>query len=203
MTLVLRRLRRPPRSRSTRPSAPRSGRRSSSAGAGRRSPGGALSFWTAPSSGPAVSSLAEPFDARTFWPCVDDPADKAVTTVAVTVPEGYVAASAGLGASAPAEAGKVTWTWRLPQPIPTYLVSVAVARYETISAEYRSLDGTRTMPVVGYVVPEHVGHQPGAGRVDGRPPRGPRLALRRVPVPRHEVRDRRGELRREGWSTRR
>ena len=118
--------------------------------------GGALSFWTAPSSGPSVSSLAEPFDARTFWPCVDDPADKAVTTVAVTVPEGYVAASAGLGVSAPAaEPGKVTWTWKLPQPIPTYLVSVAVARFETIVAEYRSLDGTRTMPVVGYVVPEH------------------------------------------------
>ncbi len=72
--------------------------------------GGALSFWTAPASGPSVSSLAEPFDARTFWPCVDDPADKAVTTVAVTV---------------------------------------------TIAAEYRSLDGTRTMPVVGYILPEH------------------------------------------------
>ncbi len=118
--------------------------------------GGALSFWTAPSSGPAVSSLAEPFDARTFWPCVDDPADKAMTTVAVTVPDGYVAASAGLGASAPAaEPGKVTWTWRLPQPVSTYLVSIAVARFEAISAEYRSLDGTRTMPVVGYVLPEH------------------------------------------------
>ena len=118
--------------------------------------GGALSFWTAPSSGPAISSLAEPFDARTFWPCVDDPADKAMTTVAVTVPDGYVAASAGRGASAPAaEPGKVTWTWRLPQPISTYLVSIAVARFETISAEYRSLDGTRTMPVVGYVLPEH------------------------------------------------
>jgi aminopeptidase N len=118
--------------------------------------GGALSFWTAPASGPAVSSLAEPFDARTFWPCVDDPADKAVTTVAVTVPQGYVAASAGLGASVPAPGpGSVTWTWRLPQPISTYLVSIAVARYETITAEYRSLDGTRTMPVVGYVLPEH------------------------------------------------
>lgn len=118
--------------------------------------GGALAFWNAPSSGPAVSSLAEPFDAPTFWPCVDDPADKAVTTVAVTVPPGYVAASAGLGSSATAEDGKVTWTWKLPQPISTYLVSVAVARFDTITVEYRSLDGTRTMPVVGYVVPEHV-----------------------------------------------
>ena len=118
--------------------------------------GRALTYWTTPSSGPALSSLAEPFDARSFWPCVDDPADKAVTKVAVTVPEGYVAASAGLGTSAPAGNGKVTFTWVLPQPISTYLVSAAVARYETITAEYLSLDGSRRMPVVGYVVPEHV-----------------------------------------------
>ena len=117
--------------------------------------GRALTWWTAPSSGAALSSLAEPFDAPSFWPCVDDPADKAVTRVAVTVPEGYVAASAGVGTSAPAGDGKVTWTWTLPQPISTYLVSMAVARYEAIAAEYRSLDGSRTMPVVGYVVPEH------------------------------------------------
>lgn len=119
-------------------------------------PGAALAFWTTPASGPAVSSLAQPFDARSFWPCVDDPADKAVTTVAVTVPEGYVAVSAGLGSSAPAGPGRVTWTWRLPQPISTYLVSLAVARFETIAAEYRSRDGARTMPVVGWIVPEHV-----------------------------------------------
>ncbi len=118
--------------------------------------GGALTFWATPASGPAVSSLSEPFDARTFWPCVDDPADKAVATVSVTVPEGYVAASAGLGAPAPAPGGRTTWRWRLPQPVSTYLVSVAVARYEAIAETYRSLDGTRTMPVVGYVVPEHV-----------------------------------------------
>ena len=117
--------------------------------------GGALTFWTAPSSGPAISSLAEPFDARTFWPCVDDPADKAVATVSVTVPPGYVAVSAGRGASTSEPDGRVTWRWSLPQPISTYLVSVAVGRFEEIAAVYRTADG-RTMPVVGWVVPEHV-----------------------------------------------
>ncbi len=117
--------------------------------------GGALTFWTAPASGPAISSLAEPFDARTFWPCVDDPADKAVATVSVTVPQGYVAVSAGRGASTDEPDGRVTWRWSLPQPISTYLVSVAVGRFEEIAAEYRTADG-RTMPVVGWVVPEHV-----------------------------------------------
>jgi len=117
--------------------------------------GGALTFWTAPASGPATSSLAEPFDARTFWPCVDDPADKAVATVSVTVPQGYVAVSAGRGASSTGLDGRVTWRWSLPQPVSTYLVSVAVGRFEEIAAEYRTADG-RTMPVVGWVVPEHV-----------------------------------------------
>ncbi|MDX9733084.1 MAG: M1 family aminopeptidase [Thermoanaerobaculia bacterium] len=116
--------------------------------------GGALTFWTAPASGPAISSLAEPFDARTFWPCVDDPADKAVVTLSATVPSGYVAVSAGRGASTSEPDGRVTWRWRLPQPISTYLVSVAVGRFEEIAVEYRTADG-RTMPVVGWVVPEH------------------------------------------------
>lgn len=116
--------------------------------------GGALTFWTAPASGPAISSLAEPFDARTFWPCVDDPADKAVVTLSATVPQGYVAVSAGRGASTSEPDGRVTWRWKLPQPISTYLVSVAVGRFEEIATEYRAADG-RTMPVVGWVVPEH------------------------------------------------
>ena len=192
--VVLRRRRRPPDS--ARPDARRRGADDARRPLGRHAALGRRPLLLdGPASGPAVSSLAEPFDARTFWPCVDDPADKAVTTVAVTVPDGYVAASAGLGASAPAAApGKVTWTWRLPQPISTYLVSIAVGPlrddHGRVPLARRDADDARRR----LRPPGARGHQPDAGGVDGPAPRGPRVPLRRVPLPRHEVRDRRREL---------
>jgi aminopeptidase N len=114
----------------------------------------ALHFWNT-GNGFAATSVAEPFDARTFWPCVDDPADRAVTTVRATVPNGYVVASAGLATSVPATAGFTTTTWRLPQPISTYLVSLNVGPYVTLEDTYTALDGVTTMPLVSYLLPAH------------------------------------------------
>jgi aminopeptidase N len=113
----------------------------------------ALDFWQH-GSGYAATSVAEPFLARTFWPCVDDPKDKAVVTVRATVPAGYVAASAGAVSVADAGGGRSTYTWRLPQPISTYLVSLNVADYVTVEDTYTALDG-RTMPIRSYLLPEY------------------------------------------------
>ena len=112
----------------------------------------ALRFWNT-GKGFAATSVAEPFDARTFWPCVDDPADRAVTTVRATVPSGTVVASAGLATSVPATGGRTTTTWRLPQPISTYLVSLNVGPYVTLKDTYTALDGYTTMPILSYVLP--------------------------------------------------
>lgn len=114
---------------------------------------GALSFFQT-DSGPAVTSLAEPFGARTFWPCVDDPADRAVVTVRATVPSRYTVASAGLSTVLVEPDGKKTFVWSLPQSIPTYLVSLNVAPYVTIEDRYTASDG-REMPIRSYVLPEH------------------------------------------------
>ncbi len=113
----------------------------------------ALDFWQH-ETGSAATSVAEPFLARTFWPCVDDPRDKAVATVHATVPAGYVAASAGTVSVADAGGGRSTFTWRLPQAIPTYLVSLNVANYVTVEDTYTALDG-RTMPIRSYLLPEY------------------------------------------------
>lgn len=113
----------------------------------------ALDFWQHPG-GWAATSVAEPFLARTLWPCVDDPRDKAVATVHATVPPGYVMASAGLGSVADAGGGRNTYTWKLPQAIPTYLVSLNVANYVTVEGTYTALDG-RTMPIRSYLMPEN------------------------------------------------
>jgi aminopeptidase N len=114
--------------------------------------GGALTFWQH-ATGPAVGSISEPFGARDFFPCVDDPRDKAVVTIRVTVPPGMVAASSGLLTTADGPDGRRTFTWHLPQPIPTYLISLAVANYVTVEGSYVRLDG-RTMPLISYVMPE-------------------------------------------------
>ncbi|MEO6323696.1 MAG: M1 family metallopeptidase [Thermoanaerobaculia bacterium] len=106
-------------------------------------------------SGFVATSQAEPFEARTFWPCVDDPSDRAVTTVHATVPDGYVVASAGLASTVAAPGGRITTTWRLPQPISTYLVSLNVGPYVTLEDTYTALDGVTTMPLISYLLPSH------------------------------------------------
>ncbi len=113
----------------------------------------ALDFWQH-DTGYSATSVAEPFLARTFWPCVDDPKDKAVVTVHATVPAGYVAASAGVVSVASAGGGRNTYTWKLPQAISTYLVSLNVANYVTVEDTYTALDG-RMMPIRSYLLPEY------------------------------------------------
>jgi len=113
----------------------------------------ALDFWQH-AGGWAATSVAEPFLARTFWPCVDDPKEKAVATVHATVPAGYVAASAGVVSVADAGGGRSTYTWKLPQAISTYLVSLNVANYVTVEDAYKAMDG-RIMPIRSYLLPEN------------------------------------------------
>jgi len=117
-------------------------------------PAAAALAWWQHATGMAATSVAEPFGARQFWPCVDAPDDKAVATVTATVPPGYVVASAGLGTSETLPDGRVRSTWRLPQPISTYLVSVNVANYAVVEDAYMALDG-HTMPIRSYLMPEN------------------------------------------------
>ena len=113
---------------------------------------GSLAFWGS-ADGPVVTSLSEPFDARTFWPCVDDPSDRAVVTLRATVPAGVTAASAGLATEETLPDGRRTFTWRLPQAMPTYLVALSAGPFTTVTSRYVSRDGKVEMPVVSYVLP--------------------------------------------------
>ena len=115
--------------------------------------GGALAAWLHDGV-PAATSVAEPFGARDFWPCVDDPHDKATMTVSATVPAGFVFASIGASITTDEPDGRRTFTWRLPQPVSTYLLPLNVTNYATIEDTYTRLDG-RTMPIVSYVLPEN------------------------------------------------
>lgn len=105
---------------------------------------------------PVVATLSEPDGAPAWWPCVDDPADKATADIEVTVPPGYVVASNGVLEDVRRHPdGWRTYVWRERYPIATYLISITATNFVEFSDIYRARDGT-TMPLVYYVYPEHV-----------------------------------------------
>jgi aminopeptidase N len=86
---------------------------------------------------PIVATVSQPWSARSWWPCKDDPRDKATVATHITVPEGLTAVSNGIFS------GLVdrTHSWVEPLPIPTYLVSLAVSEYTELHSTYNGSAG--------------------------------------------------------------
>jgi aminopeptidase N len=79
---------------------------------------------------PIVANVSEPAAAHSWWPCKDDPSDKATATIAVTVPDSLSVVSNGaLVAETTPAPGLLRSVWRERHPIATYLVSIAVSNY--------------------------------------------------------------------------
>jgi aminopeptidase N len=94
-------------------------------------------------------TFAEPYDARAWWPCWDQPSDKATLDVHATVPESDSCYSNGvLVGTTPAAPGFRTWHWRETHPIATYLVSLAIAPY------WRMDQAAAGVPITSVVFPE-------------------------------------------------
>ena len=110
--------------------------------------------WTESNGTPRIWTLSEPYGAPTWWPCKDDPADKADSVfLDITVPENLVAASNGsLVRTDIAPNQRKTWVWKTRYPISTYLVVLAIADYTRYSDTYFS--GGAEMPVEYFVYPE-------------------------------------------------
>ncbi len=105
----------------------------------------------------AVSSLSEPFFARTWWPCKDvlgDKADSAETWI--TVPNDLTAVSNGsLQGVDTLSNNRLRYRWLENYPIITYLVSIAVSNYGLYQLSYDHLGST--MPMTYYLFPENNG----------------------------------------------
>lgn len=97
---------------------------------------------------PVVATVSEPWSARSWWPCKDDPRDKATVKTSITVPDGMTAVSNGnfLG-----QDGR-KFSWEEPLPIPTYLVSLAVAEYIQLQEPYSGSAGQ--IDLNHYIFPE-------------------------------------------------
>jgi aminopeptidase N len=116
---------------------------------------GGFGFGETPMSAPIIWTLSEPEMARAWWPCKDQPADKATAEISVRVPTGLSAVSNGSLLEVVDEGdGSHTWVWKETYPIATYLVSLAISEYDMFQHWYVPSSGD-SMPVLYYVYPEH------------------------------------------------
>lgn len=104
---------------------------------------------------PRVWTLSEPYGAPAWWPCKDDPADKADSVfLNITVPQNLVVASNGvIRGITPLPGNYHTYSWETRYPISTYLVFLAIADYAEFSDWYVSAAGD-SMPLQYFVFPE-------------------------------------------------
>ncbi|MCS7086658.1 MAG: M1 family aminopeptidase, partial [Bacteroidia bacterium] len=89
---------------------------------------------------------------------MDNFTDKALFEYYIAVPETLEAVCGGLLVDESVENGVKTWHWKLNQPIPTYLASVAVRNYAPVWSQITSSTG-RTVPVGLYITPGQTGTQ--------------------------------------------
>ena len=85
-------------------------------------------------------SQGEGTDNRRWIPCYDEPDDRATCEVVVTVAEDLKSVANGtLVESKPAGPGLRTDRWKLEQRIPTYLISLIVGKYATVTDTWQDV----------------------------------------------------------------
>ncbi len=105
---------------------------------------------------PIIWTLSEPYGSPVWWPCKDDPKDKADSVyINVTVPPDLIVASNGLLSGVSRSREGFTYHWKTHYPISTYLVSLAISNYEQFSDWY-SYSPDDSMEVTYFVYPEHL-----------------------------------------------
>ncbi len=102
---------------------------------------------------PWVWTLSEPYAASAWFPCKDNPADKADSAeIAVTVPKNLIAVSNGkLVGDEFIIPGKRKFIWKTRYPIANYLIAVTAGKFNTYS-DYFKFNGSDSMKVINYVL---------------------------------------------------
>ena len=122
---------------------------------------------------PVMASLSEPWSAPSWWPCKDDPRDKATFSTTIFAADDMIAVSNGMTVGEAKErtlllpasedprlqpllAGKDDsyrpWSWFESIPLSTYHYSVAASNYEVLEDTYVDAQGN-TLPLRHYVYP--------------------------------------------------
>ena len=82
--------------------------------------------------GGVIYTASEPSGSMTWFPSNNHPTDKATYEIQITVPEGITAASNGLLIDETTTDGRTTFTWRMDDPMATYLAAVYVGDFNRI-----------------------------------------------------------------------
>ncbi|MFD7164006.1 M1 family metallopeptidase [Streptomyces violascens] len=77
-----------------------------------------------------VLALGEPTGSMAWFPSNNHPSDKATYDIKVTVPDGQQAISNGELVSKLSKGGRSTFSWRVKEPMASYLATVAIGPYE-------------------------------------------------------------------------
>ena len=111
--------------------------------------------WNNHATGNIIWTLSEPYGSPAWWPCKDDPKDKADSVlVEVTVPAGLIAVSNGILTYASETQNTTTYRWETGYPMSTYLVSLAISNYIQFS-EWYHYSHNGSMELSYFVYPEH------------------------------------------------
>ncbi len=100
---------------------------------------------------PVIESYAEPFVARSWWPCNDIPCDKADSAdIRIIADTGLTVASNGLRIS-DTDNGDGTYTsyWQERYPITTYLLCLNIGKY-ILWTDYYHYSPSDSMPIENY-----------------------------------------------------
>ncbi|MBO2454432.1 M1 family metallopeptidase [Actinomadura barringtoniae] len=95
--------------------------------------------------GGSAVALQEPFGAFTWYPANDQPSDKALYDVAITVPQGWSGISSGTFTGKTGD----TYHWQSASPTASYLVTFAADKFEMIKDT-----GPNGLPLTYWVLPK-------------------------------------------------
>ncbi len=79
-----------------------------------------------------VFTLSQPSGAMTWFPSNNHPSDKATFEIRITVPTSTTAAATGLLVDESTAGGRTTTTWRMKDPMATYVTAVYIGDFERV-----------------------------------------------------------------------